>query len=349
MLKGIDVSKHQGFINWPKVKDSINFAIIHMGYGDDIASQDDDTFLSNARACIANNIPFGVYLYSYAKNLSGTESIASEVNHCLRLLSKLSQKPFCVYLDMEDSSTTYLKKIMLTNFALEFCKEITKAGYKSGIYANENWFKNYLNCSTIASYGYSIWCAKYSSQAPQITSNYDLWQYSDSGRVEGINGFVDTNYLYNESLIASKPISKPTTNTKVNVYYRVKTSKYGWLSEVKNLEDYAGYNNDPITGLAIKVDKGSVRYRVHVKNGKWLPWVTGYNIKDSKSGYAGNGKPIDLVEAYYNTPASIRPFKKAKYKVNGYSWQHDSEKTNNQDGYAGLLNINAVKFQITIE
>ncbi len=140
-----------------------------------------------------------------------------------------------------------------------------------------------------------------------------------------------------------------STSKVVNVFYRVKTKKHGWLPEVKNLEDYAGWENSPITGLAIKVDKGSVKYRVHVKGGNWLPYVTGCNINDSKNGYAGNGKVIDAIEVYYYTPSDIRPYRKAKYKVNNYPYQYDNEKTNGQDGYAGVFGVDAIKFQICIE
>lgn len=74
--------------------------------------------------------------------------------------------------------------------------------------------------------------------------------------------------------------------------YRVK-SKNKWLPEVTARNDYAGYSdNSPITGIAIK---GAV-YRVHIKNGNWLPWVTGYNINDYNNGYAGNGKEIDAIQ-----------------------------------------------------
>ena len=135
----------------------------------------------------------------------------------------------------------------------------------------------------------------------------------------------------------------------VNVFYRVKTKKYGWLPEVKNLEDYAGWKNSPITDVAIKVDKGSIWYQVHVKGGKWLPKVTGYNINDYNNGYAGNGKIIDAIRVYYNTPDNIRPYKKAKYKVNNYPYQYDNETTNGQDGYAGVYGVNVTKFQIIIE
>ena len=73
---------------------------------------------------------------------------------------------------------------------------------------------------------------------------------------------------------------------EVNVYYKVKTQKHGWLGEVKNYNDndpingYAGWENSPITCLAVKVGKGSIKYRVHVKGGKWLNWITKYDIND---------------------------------------------------------------------
>lgn len=347
MLKGIDVSSHNREINWDLVKSQIDFAIIRLGYGDNIERQDDSYFIKNVNGCINNNIPFGVYIYSYATNLVGNASIQSEIEHTKKQLSKISQKPFCVYIDMEDDSTVKLGKIQLTNFALEYCKEITQAGYKAGVYANENWFKNYLNCSTIASYGYSIWCAKYSSYKPVISSNYDIWQYTSEGRLNGINTVVDMNNMYN-NIIDYKPTPQPTPTNQVNVYYRVKTQKHGWLSEVKNLNDYAGWENSPITGVAIKVDKGSVWYQVHVKGGGWLGKVTGYNINDYINGWAGNNKPIDAIRVYYNTPSNIRPYKKAKYRVNNYSWQYDNETKNGQDGYAGVYGVNATKFQIEI-
>lgn len=155
-------------------------------------------------------------------------------------------------------------------------------------------------------------------------------------------------------------INNESTSNEVNVYYMARTKKHGWLKEVKNLEDYAGYENSPITGLAIRVDKGSVRYRAHIKEikdnngniivkGRWLPYVTDYNIKDKINGYAGNGNIIDCVEVYYYTPKNIRPYKKAKYKVNNYPYQYDNEKTKGQDGYAGVMGVTATKFQIVIE
>lgn len=149
------------------------------------------------------------------------------------------------------------------------------------------------------------------------------------------------------NMIKAKLEDKPVSN-EVNVYYRVKTQKHGWLSEVKNLEDYAGWENSPITGLAIRVDKGSIKYRITTINGKTLGWITGYDINDYISGWAGNGEPIALVEAYYFTPNNIRPYQYAYYKVNNYPYQKDLIKGNGFDGFGGVRGIPMTKFQMYI-
>lgn len=149
------------------------------------------------------------------------------------------------------------------------------------------------------------------------------------------------------NMIKAKLEDKSVSN-EVNVYYRVKTQKHGWLSEVKNLEDYAGWENSPIIGLAIRVDKGSIKYRVHIAGRGWLPYVTGYNINDIFNGYAGNGSIIDCVECYYYTPNNIRPYQYAYYKVNNYPYQKDLIKGNGFDGFGGVRGVPMTKFQMYI-
>lgn len=311
-MKGIDVSSHQGIIDWSKVKSQIDFAIIRLGYGDNVERQDDAQFLNNVNACILNKIPFGVYLYSYAKNLSGNESISSEIEHTKRMLSKISEKPFCVYIDMEDDSTIYLQKLMLTNFALEFCKEITKAGYKAGVYANENWCKNYLDIKSIRDKGYSVWCAKYSSNKPNIASNYDIWQYSSTGRINGINGNVDMNEMFND--IRGK-ISNPII--KNDAVYIVKSgdtlsgiaSKYGTSYQV-----LANYNNiaNPnliYLGQAIKIPNVSGQ----VTNAEYYTVKSGDNLSTIAKRY---GTTINQLVAWNNikNPNLIYPNQKLRVR-----------------------------------
>lgn len=145
-----------------------------------------------------------------------------------------------------------------------------------------------------------------------------------------------------------------TTKSTVNFTYAVRTEDGKILPAVTNLADYAGIRGKKITDIAIKCDRGSLWYQVHVLGGGWLPKVTGYNWNDHNNGYAGNGKPIDAVRVYYNTPQDVvssRGYQKAQYKVspvkgNYYSWQYDNETGNGQDGYAGCFGKAIDRFQL---
>lgn len=190
-----------------------------------------------------------------------------------------------------------------------------------------------------------------------VDENTVLGIIGDSGRAYGrhLHFEVQTSASSNDRINPIEYLDKPiwsgssSSSSQVNVYYKVRTQANGWLPEVRNCDDYAGYNNSSITGVAIKVDKGSIKYRVHILGGNWLGWVNGYNINDVTNGYAGNGKVIDAIQIYYNTPSNIRPFKFAKYRVNGYDWQIDTKTGNGMDGYAGNFGYSLKKLWIKIE
>lgn len=142
----------------------------------------------------------------------------------------------------------------------------------------------------------------------------------------------------------------------ISVVYRVR-SKGKWSNEVKNLNKIAGTKGQPITDVAIKVSYGSCKYRVHVKGGNWLPWVTGYNINDYNNGYAGNGKEIDAIQIYYYTPSIwvklFGYYLAIKYRVSPvnksfYDYQYDTQTTNGQDGYAGSFGKSIDGLQMVI-
>lgn len=101
ILKVIDVSYHQGVIEWEKVRKAGYHAILRCGYGDDLTSQDDKQWKRNADECTRLGIPFGVYIYSYAKTTAQAES---EARHVLRLVKgyKLS---YPVFYDLEEPGT----------------------------------------------------------------------------------------------------------------------------------------------------------------------------------------------------------------------------------------------------
>jgi hypothetical protein len=85
------------------------------------------------------------------------------------------------------------------------------------------------------------------------------------------------------------------STTMGDIHYRVRANGR-WLPEVRNRDDYAGIIGQPITDIAIRATEGRIRYRVHITEKGWLPWVSGYDIADVRSGYAGNGKPIDALQ-----------------------------------------------------
>lgn len=161
----------------------------------------------------------------------------------------------------------------------------------------------------------------------------------------------------------SIPVTSSATNTStasvggdagVVFTYAVQLTDGTILPEVNNLEDFAGIIGKRIANVAIKVNKGKIKYQVHVLGGGWLPYVTGYNWKDYDNGYAGNGQAIDAIRVYYETPADIVSkygYQKAQYRtspVNSgyYDWQFDDETCNDQDGYAGCFGVAIDRFQL---
>lgn len=187
-LKLIDVSYHQGKIDWEKAKRHIDGAIIRCGFGSDMVNQDDKKFRENADACIKHGIPFGVYLYSYAKTI---EQAKSEAAHVLRLLEPYKGKlSYPVYYDLEEAGT----ENGAVERAIVFGDIIEANGYWCGIYANQYWWRTHLKDKLDR---FTKWVAKYSSAKPTgISGTYDIWQYTSDGSVPGINGRVDMNLCY---------------------------------------------------------------------------------------------------------------------------------------------------------
>ena len=191
----IDVSEWQGKIDWDKAWKSKQFqaVILRCGYGTNIASHDDKQWHRNISECERLGIPYGVYLYSY----SDGRTTASEINHVLRLLDGHSPA-LPVYIDLEESK---YGKSFLSN-AKQFCKAISNAGYKSGVYSGAYLFKKYL---TSLDKEYSRWVAAYGSNKdgniyidskPNVGE--DGWQYTSTKKISGISGTVDTSLFYTE-------------------------------------------------------------------------------------------------------------------------------------------------------
>ena len=366
-IKGIDVSVWQGAIDWSRVKNSgIGFAILKAG-GSDSGFYKDSQFERNYSEAKKYGVPVGAYYFVGSGFTSTADGVADAKRFCDLIKGKQFEYPIC--LDLE--STPSSKKAGATDASIAFLDYLESQGYYAMIYGSEySTFDSRVDKSRLKKY--DKWVAHYDGYTPKM--EYGIHQYSSSGSVSGISGRVDMNNSLNDykSIIinggyngypkkvdpqpqpkptptpAPTPTPTPTPSKAVDVFYKVKTQKHGWLPEVKNLADYAGWENSPIVGLAIKVSRGSVKYRVHIKGRGWLPYVSGYNINERDNGYAGDNSVIDAVEVYYYTPSG-ESYKRAKYRVNGYPWQYDNEKGKGMDGYAGALGVAVTKFQIVIE
>lgn len=202
----IDVSHHNGIINWEAVKASgVSGAILRCGYGDNITSQDDKQFQRNMAECERLGIPRGVYIYSYAKN---DAQARSEAQHVLRLVQGHSLQ-FPIYLDLEEPGT----EGYTLRCAQVFCPIIEQAGYWCGIYASQSWWQSYL---TSLGDRYTKWIARYSQISPVVSC--DIWQYSADGSVNGIRGRVDMNNCYRDfsKEITGESVQKPVQEKPVD-------------------------------------------------------------------------------------------------------------------------------------
>jgi GH25 family lysozyme M1 (1,4-beta-N-acetylmuramidase) len=188
-LFGIDTSYANGAIDWDKAANDIDFAILQCGYGQDKTSQDDKQFKRAAEACERLGIPYGIYLYSYAKNQTMAEG---EARHAIRL-AKGRQLSLPIYYDLEESS---LGSVAASNMRA-FGMAIENAGYWCGVYSGEYYYNSHLkNVSA-----YTKWIARYNSNNGKATTkpstaNVAIWQYSSRGKVAGVSGYVDVNVAY---------------------------------------------------------------------------------------------------------------------------------------------------------
>ena len=280
----IDVSEHQGKIDWEKVKPQIDGAILRCGYGSDYEDQDDSCFKYNADECTRLGIPFGVYLYSYADSI---EKAKSEAAHVLRLIKGYTLS-YPVYLDLEESGTQ--------NGAVEracvFGDIIEAAGYWCGIYANLYWWEKILKGGLER---FTKWVAQYYSKCEYTGTHLDIWQYSSKGKVDGIKGNVDMNECYRDlpgEINGIKPTVKKTVD---ELAAEVLDGKWGNGSDRRDRLTAAGYDYDAV--------QSKVNAMVAEKNTESLDAVVAAVIR----GEYGNGAERDkkLTAAGYD-PSEVQ-------------------------------------------
>ena len=205
-IKGIDVSKWQGNIDWQKVKaDGVVFAFIRTGYSNNYTDPYFEEYYSGAKSV---GIKVGVYHYSYATT---AEQAKKEAEFVLTLL-KGKQFEYPIAFDIEENSQTKLGKKIITDMIVAFCETIKSAGYTPMLYTNTSWRTNYIDMTRIP---YLLWQAHYTAVKPAaIDSRVAVWQYTGTGKVNGISGNVDMNWGYQDLSVSVKiPVTPPAVST----------------------------------------------------------------------------------------------------------------------------------------
>lgn len=204
---GIDVSRFQGNIDWQEVKrEGIQFAMLRAGFG---AGNIDVQFRKNAEGCTRWGIPFGVYWFSYAYT---SQMARKEAELCLETIEDFSvEYPVCI--DFEEDSVRYavsrgvqVTRDLATDIVDAFCKRTEQLGYYAMYYSNldflDRMFAPWLRDK------YALWLARY-GEMPDI-GRVAMWQYSESGKISGVQGDVDLNRTWEDlgALIRDKGLNR---------------------------------------------------------------------------------------------------------------------------------------------
>ena len=195
-VTGIDVSKYQPNIDWKTVKASgIEFAIIRVGFrgSSSGALVEDPYFKQHIKGATDAGLKVGVYFFTQAI----TKAEAVEEASMALALTKGYNLEYPIFIDTERASgnarANNLSKANRTEIVEAFCKTVQNAGRKAGVYASKSWYNDQLNVSKLDKY--CIWVAQYNTSCT-YNGRYSIWQYTETGKVPGISGYVDLNISY---------------------------------------------------------------------------------------------------------------------------------------------------------
>ena len=193
---GVDVSSHQQEIDWELVAaNGVEFAMIRVGYRGYTEGeiQPDDYFVQNIEGARAAGLDVGVYFFSQA--LDEQEAI-DEANYVLEQIKDypLSYPVIFDWEDIEaDARTDGMDSVQLTKNAIAFCDTIKQAGYRAGVYFNQRFGYEEFDLESLQDYVF--WLAEY-NDTPSFSFHFQIWQYCNNGRVDGIKTDVDLNLAF---------------------------------------------------------------------------------------------------------------------------------------------------------
>lgn len=286
---GVDVSEHQGWINWAKVANSyIDFAIVRVADANFMNKRADKYFDTNMENAAKNGVPTGVYIYSRALTV---DQARKEADFCLEHVKKYDVKlPIVIDVEETMSDAKYvgrtrcqqdLSRSELTEIINAFSTRISNAGYTPMLYTSRSWYENEINSSQLND-DCLVWMAAWGLDSGSKNVNHDVWQCSSIGKVEGINGYIDLNFGYAPFLLDHARTKYTDNLVEGTVDYNI------WV------RPYKGANSS--LGILKKGERV-----VGKEDGNWLEVVYGsekaYIAKDLVT-YSNYKKPSDNRRSY---------------------------------------------------
>lgn len=217
--RGIDVSHWQGDIDWNQVaQNDISFVMLGTRYN----GQVDPRFHINASGASNAGIQLGVYIYSYAVNTSMAEAEADFV------LDLIKDYPisYPVAFDVEASVQNTLSPGELASIVNAFCQKIENAGYHAILYANDYWLANKIDMSQV---NYDVWVARYETR--HAFAGPVMWQSTNTGTVDGINGNVDIDFQFRDFSDVIIPNLWRTIGGNTYYYQNYRMQKDAWIHD----------------------------------------------------------------------------------------------------------------------
>lgn len=222
IYNGIDVSYHQGDIDWAAVKaDGIDFAILRLGYRgySNGSLVTDSKFTSYIRDAISVGMPLGVYFWTEAINVDEAVQEAQYVISKLAPYQSSITMPVVIDWELNNNSRHGgLSKETNTTICTAFCDLVKQSGYTPMIYANISDLNKNLDGEALSE-KYEIWVARYNNIVNNATTHfygkYSIWQYASNGAVDGISGNVDMNFWYTGGSPSAPSFTHSTTQSAI--------------------------------------------------------------------------------------------------------------------------------------
>ena len=358
----VDVSNHNGYMT------TAEYVNMRNNYGvkaiSTKISEGQNYVDPYAKSNIANAQAAGLYIngYHFARYYTKAQAIA-EANFACQQARKAGLPVGAVLTaDVEAPEQTYVSKYQNNIDNAAFEAVVKSYGYRPDVYTMGSWIGVRMDIANG-----SGWIANYVGNATgkrYYSSNHG-WQWRSDQHFSTSYGNFDASQLYDDYYTAGqdaknnvKPMPKPSNKKRVDVTYAMHQRNGHWLSPVKNAgsgtNGFAGMPYNAHDMLYIKVNHGSIKYRVHTIEDGWLPWVKNANKNDTVNGVAGiKGHTIDGVQMYYTTPSG-ETYQQAYYRsqstqrANYLGTCADNGSVAGYDSWAGVYGEPLDRLQISI-